>query len=214
VGAGGVFAFYPNKQMTTGEGGMIVTNRDDVAALCRSMANQGRDEMSPWLLHARLGFNYRMDELSAALGISQIRRIDEFVAKRARVAGVYDALLEGEPRVRTPLVRPGVKMSFFVYVVELQGNFERNAVMKRLAEKGVPSRAYFTPIHTQPYMRRAFGYSEGMFSVAERVAKSTIALPFYNELPKGDAEYVVSSLVQTLDELSGERSRVAYSGLQ
>ena len=210
VGAGGAFAFYPNKQMTTGEGGIIVTNQDDVAALCRSMANQGRDEMSPWLEHARLGFNYRMDELSAALGVSQLRRIDEFVAKRAGVAGVYDALLEDEPRVRTPVVRPGVKMSFFVYVVELQGNFDRNAVMKRLAEKGVPSRAYFTPIHTQPYMRRAFGYSEGMFPVAERAAKKTIALPFYNGLSEVEAEYVVSTLVRTLDELSGERSWVAH----
>ena len=208
VGAGGAFAFYPNKQMTTGEGGMIVTDRGEVAALCRSMANQGRDEMSPWLEHARLGFNYRMDEFSAALGVSQIRRIDEFVAKRASVASLYDALLEDEPRIRTPVVRPDVKMSFFVYVVELQGNFERNEVMERLAEKGVPSRAYFAPIHTQPYMRKAFGYSEGMFPVTERAARKTIALPFYNTLPEADAEHVVSTLVQTLDELSGSYSHV------
>jgi len=208
VGAGGAFAFYPNKQMTTGEGGMIVTDRGEVAALCRSMANQGRDEMSPWLEHARLGFNYRMDEFSAALGVSQIRRIDEFVAKRASVASLYDALLEDEPRIRTPVVRPDVKMSFFVYVVELQGNFERNEVMERLAEKGVPSRAYFAPIHTQPYMRKAFGYSEGMFPVTERAARKTIALPFYNTLPEADAEHVVSALVQTLDELSGSYSHV------
>jgi len=169
-GAGGVFAFYPNKQMTTGEGGMIVTNRDDVAALCRSMANQGRDEMSSWLDHARLGFNYRMDELSAALGVSQLRRIDKFVAKRARVAAAYNALLANEPRVRIPIVRPDTKMSFFVYVVELQEDFERDGVMKRLADKGVPSRGYFAPIHTQPYIREAFGYSEGMFPITERAA--------------------------------------------
>jgi perosamine synthetase len=201
-GAGGVFAFYPNKQITTGEGGMIVTNRDDLAALCRSMANQGRDEISPWLEHTRLGFNYRMDELSGALGVSQFRRIDEFVAKRARVAATYNALLADEPRVRTPIVRPDVKMSFFVYVVKLQGDFERDSVMERLAEKGVPSRGYFTPIHTQPYIREAFGYSEGMFPVTEETAKRTIALPFHNALLEADAEYVVSALVRTLDELS------------
>ncbi len=201
-GAGGVFAFYPNKQMTTGEGGMIVTNRDEVASMCRSMANQGRDEMSPWLEHARIGFNYRMDELSAALGISQLRRLDEFVSRRARVAATYDALLADESRVRTPVVRPDVKMSFFVYVVKLQGDFERDAVMKRLAEKGVPSRGYFAPIHTQPYMRETFGYSEGMFPVAEETAKRTVALPFHNTLPEADIEYVVSALAQTLDEMS------------
>lgn len=201
-GAGGVLAFYPNKQITTGEGGMIVTNRGDVAVLCRSMANQGRDEMSPWLEHARLGFNYRMDELSGALGVSQLRRIDEFVAKRARVAATYDTLLADEPRIRTPVVRPDVKMSFFVYVVELQRGFERYNVMRRLAEKGVPSRGYFAPVHTQPYMREAFGYSEGMFPVTEEASRRTMALPFHNALPETDAEYVVSALVRTLDELS------------
>ena len=201
-GAGGVLAFYPNKQMTTGEGGMIITNRDEVAALCRSMANQGRDEMSPWLKHARLGFNYRMDELSAALGVSQLRRIEEFVAKRARVAAVYDALLDDDPRIQTPVIRPDVKMSFFVYVVKLQENFERDSVIERLAQKGVPSRGYFAPIHIQPYIREAFGYSKGMFPVTEETAKRTIALPFHNALPEDDAEYVVSALSRTLDELS------------
>jgi perosamine synthetase len=200
-GVGGVFAFYPNKQMTTGEGGMIVTDRDDVAALCRSMANQGRGEMNAWLEHTRLGYNYRMDELSAALGISQLRRIDEFVAKRRWVAETYDALLQDEPRVRAPIVRPDVKMSYFVYVVELQGELRRDEVMHGLASKGVPSRGYFSPIHLQPYMRKMVGYREWALPVTERVATRTIALPFYNTLTAEDAEYVVSALVQVLDGL-------------
>jgi perosamine synthetase len=200
-GVGGVFAFYPNKQMTTGEGGMIVTDRDDVAALCRSMANQGRGEMNAWLEHTRLGYNYRMDELSAALGISQLRRIDEFVAKRRWVAQTYDALLQDEPRVRAPIVRPDVKMSYFVYVVELQGELRRDEVMRGLASKGVPSRGYFSPIHLQPYMRKMVGNREWALPVTERVATRTIALPFYNTLTAEDAEYVVSALVQVLDEL-------------
>ncbi len=200
-GAGGVFAFYPNKQMTTGEGGMIVTNRDDVASMCRSMANQGRDEMSPWLEHARLGFNYRMDELSAALGVSQLRRIEKFIASRERVAGIYDSLLRDDPRVRTPIVRPEVRMSRFVYVVEVQGDVERDAVMRGLADKGVPSRGYFSPIHVQPYIRKAYGYSEDAFPVTERAARRTIALPFHNNLPPEDIKYVVSALTRTLDEL-------------
>lgn len=201
VGAGGVFAFYPNKQMTTGEGGIIVTNHDDVASMCRSLANQGRDEISPWLEHARLGYNYRMDELSAALGVSQLRRIEEFVASRERVAGAYDVLLRDEPRVRTQIVRSGVRMSRFVYVIEVQGDLERDAVMRGLAEKGVPSRGYFTPIHLQPYIREAYGYAEGAFPVTERAARRTIALPFHNNLPSEDIEYVVSALKKTLDEL-------------
>ncbi|MBD0327760.1 MAG: DegT/DnrJ/EryC1/StrS family aminotransferase, partial [Pyrinomonadaceae bacterium] len=107
-----------------------------------------------------------------------------------------------EPRVRTPIVRPDTKMSFFVSVVELQEDFERDGVLTSLADKGVPSRGYFAPIHPQPYMREAFGYSEGMFPVTERAAIKTIALPFHNALPMTDVEYVVSSLVRTLDELS------------
>ena len=200
-GVGGVFAFYPNKQMTTGEGGMIVTNRDDVAEACRSMANQGRGRMGAWLAHERLGYNYRMDELSGALGVSQLRRIDEFVARRRRVAETYDALLREEPRVRIPIVRPDVKMSYFVYVIELQGELERDEVIRRLAVRGVPSRGYFSPIHLQSYVQERYGFREGMLPITERVAKRTIALPFYNDLPAEDAEYVVSALVKVLDEL-------------
>jgi len=166
------------------------------------MANQGRGEMGQWLEHARLGFNYRMSELAGALGVSQMRRIDEFVAKRARVAEAYNKLLADEHRVRTPVVRPDVKMSFFVYVVELKEDLDRDEVMKRLAEKGVPTRAYFSPIHTQPYISEAFGYSDGMFPVTERVARKTIALPFHNALSETEAKYVISTLMRTLDELS------------
>lgn len=201
-GVGGVFAFYPNKQITTGEGGMIVTDRDDIAMLCRSMANQGRGEMSAWLEHARLGFNYRMDELSGALGVSQLKKLDGFVNKRQRVADQYNALLVNEPRLRTPIVKPWAKMSYFVYVIELQGDLERDEVMRGLEVRGVPSRGYFSPIHTQPYIQQMFGYRQGVFPVTERIARRTIALPFHNNLPLEDTEYVAEQLRSVLNELS------------
>ena len=199
-GAGGAFAYYPNKQMTTGEGGMIVTNRDDVATLCRSMANQGRNEMGAWLDHPRLGFNYRMDEMSAALGVTQIRRIDQFAAHRAAVAAKYDSLFMGEPRVKIPRIRDWATMNYFVYVVELANGYDRDDVMRRLSERGVPTRGYFSPIHTQPYIREMFGGNPPSFPVTEAIAKRTLALPFHNHLPAEHAEFVVRNLREVLDE--------------
>jgi perosamine synthetase len=193
-GRAGCFAFYPNKQMTTGEGGVIVTDDGEMAELCRSLRNQGRGAMGTWLEHERLGFNYRLDELSAALGVSQIARLDTFLAKRARVAELYARRLEDLGWVRTPVVRDGVGMSWFVYVVTLASEIDRDAVIGSLAAVGIPSRAYFSPLHLQPYIRQRFGTEPGMLPVTEDIAKRTLALPFHNNVTEEQVERVVASL--------------------
>jgi perosamine synthetase len=193
-GAAGCFAFYPNKQITTGEGGMVVTNDGDLASLVRSLRNQGRGEMGTWLQHERLGFNYRMDELSAALGVSQIRRLPEFLEKRARVAQMYTDRLAGFGWVRPPAVHPDVTMSWFVYVVTLAQDVDRDALVASLALGGIPSRVYFSPIHLQPYIRERFDTREGMLPVTEDVAARTLALPFHNNLTEEQVDRVVDAM--------------------
>jgi len=192
----GVFAFYPNKQMTTGEGGTIVTDRDDWDTLFRSLRNQGRDVHDAWLSHTRLGYNYRLDEMSAALGLAQLGRIEELLAKRERVAQWYDERLEDVEGVQTPYIAPTTtRMSWFVYVVRLAPEIDRDAVVAALQERGIPSRPYFTPIHLQPFYRERFGYREGDFPVTEAVARSTLALPFSGVMTEEQVEYVCEHLV-------------------
>jgi len=200
-GDAAAFAFYPNKQMTTGEGGMIVTNDDQVAKLCRSLRNQGRGEMGAWLEHERLGYNYRMTEMSAALGVSQFRRIEELLAKRERVARMYTERLSELEWIRTPVVRPYVRMSWFVYVVTLAEGMHRDPVMKALAEEGIPTRGYFSPVHLQPYVRRRLGTKEGMLPVTESVARRTIALPFHGNMTEAEVDMVVEALKRCVEKL-------------
>jgi perosamine synthetase len=197
LGAAGAFAFYPNKQMTTGEGGMVVTDDGDLARTCRSLANQGRSEMGSWLRHERLGHNYRMDEMSAALGLSQLARLDDMLARRARVAALYSERLAGLPLL-TPVVLPGMHMSWFVYVVTLDEGFDRDRVIGAMEARGVPARGYFAPIHTQPYVRDRFGDLEGTLPVTEALARRTLALPFHNNLPEAELDHVVRTLADCL----------------
>jgi perosamine synthetase len=193
-GDAAAFAFYPNKQMTTGEGGMIVTDDDEIARLCRSMRNQGRGAMGAWLAHERLGYNYRMDELSAALGMSQFRRLETFLEKRAAVAKLYTERLQALDGVRPPVVKPHARMSWFVYVVTLAEGRNRDAVIEALAAQGIPARGYFAPIHTQPYIRARFGDLAGTLPVTEAIASRTLALPFHNHLSQADVEALVEAL--------------------
>ena len=198
-GDAAAFAFYPNKQMTTAEGGMIVTDDDEIARLCHSLRNQGRGEMGAWLAHERLGYNYRLDELSAALGVSQFRRLETFLAKRARVAQLYTERLAALDWVRPPQVKPNVRMSWFVYVVTLaegiaSERLDRDAVIHHLAEQGIPARGYFAPIHTQPYIRARFGDLAGTLPVTEAIASRTLALPFHNTLSDAEVDTVVAAL--------------------
>lgn len=200
-GEAAAFAFYPNKQMTTGEGGVIVTNNAEVARLSRSLRNQGRGEMGAWLEHERLGYNYRMDEMSAALGVSQFRRLERLLEKRARVAAWYTAHVQKVKGVRPPIVKPHVRMSWFVYVVTLEEGLDRGPVMRALKKEGIPSRGYFSPIHLQPYIRERFGYRGGELPVTESVARRTIALPFHTNLTLEEIELVVEALDRALSSV-------------
>jgi perosamine synthetase len=204
-GDAAAFAFYPNKQMTTGEGGIVVTDSTETARICRSLRNQGRGEMGAWLEHERLGYNYRMTEMSAALGVSQVRRVETFLAKRKEVARLYTERLAGLDWIRPPVVRPHVRMSWFVYVVTLREGLERNEVMRGMAERGIPTRGYFSPMHLQPYIRSLLNTKEGMLPITESVAQRTIALPFHNRLSENAVRYVVDNLADIMKLHRGGR---------
>ncbi|MDF9407873.1 MAG: UDP-4-amino-4-deoxy-L-arabinose--oxoglutarate aminotransferase [Pelotomaculum sp. PtaB.Bin013] len=193
-----VFAFYPNKQITTGEGGVISTNNSDLAGLCRSMRNQGRNSVGGWFNHCRLGYNYRLDELSAALGVAQMEYLDEILAKREAVAMAYNARLERLEGVALPYLEPGIKISWFVYVVRLAPGIDRDRVMAYLQGNGVDCRPYFQPIHLQPFYQEKFGYQSGDFPNTEFVASSTLALPFFNNITEKQLDYVVEVLTEAI----------------
>ena len=167
------------------------------------MRNQGRGEMGAWLEHERLGYNYRMTEMSAALGISQFKRLDELLAKREQVAKMYTERLAGLDLLRPPVVRPYVRMSWFVYVVTLAEGLHRDPVMEALAKEGIPTRGYFSPVHLQPYIREQLGTKEGMLPVTESVAKRTIALPFHANLTAAEVNLVVEALARCLKDPAG-----------
>lgn len=194
-----VFAFYPNKQMTTGEGGIVVTDDVDYATALRSFANQGRDDAGTWMNHVRLGYNYRLDEMSAALGLSQIARLDEMLEKRCQVAGWYAERLDGIDGVTVPYVAPETtRMSWFVYVIRLDERIDRTRLMADLETAGIPSRPYFVPIHLQPYYRECFGYQEGDFPITERIAQTTLAIPFFSDMSVEQVEYVCEQVQQQI----------------
>lgn len=193
-----VFAFYPNKQITTGEGGMVVTDDAGLADTMRSLRNQGRDTDGTWLRHVRLGYNYRLDELSAALGVAQVERLAELRRGRTRVAAAYQRALGGHDWVSLPKAGPSEEVDWFVYVVRLQPEIDRDALVGRLGALGVPTRPYFSPLHLQPYFRSLFGYKPGDFPVTERVAASTLALPFSSQLSDDDVQYVADTLAEVV----------------
>jgi perosamine synthetase len=194
-----VFAFYPNKQMTTGEGGLIVTNDPRLAALFRSLRNQGRDASDGWLQHSRLGYNYRLDEMSAALGNAQLARLDELLLKRQRVAAAYNSRLAAIDGLSLLHIAPATsRMSWFVYVVRLDSAVDRAAVMQALAARGVPSRPYFAPIHLQPFYTERFGYRTGDFATAESWGAHTLALPFSGVMTDEQIAYVCEILADVL----------------
>jgi perosamine synthetase len=198
-GHSAVFSFYPNKQMTTGEGAVITTNDAAAASLLRSLRNQGRDESGAWLSHERLGYNYRMTEMSAALGLAQLERIDAILARREAVAGMYREALAAVPAVHMITPAPWTsRLSWFAAIVRLAPELDRDELIMRLAEKGIPARAYFAPIHLQPMYRRLYGHAPGDFPVAERIARSTLALPFHNHMSAEDVDAVCNTLAQLL----------------
>ena len=189
------YAFYPNKQITTGEGGVIVTNDDKGAEMMRALRNQGRAPGDTWLQHTHLGYNYRLDEMSAALGVIQMSRIEELLQKRDRVAGWYTDRLSEIPGVHVPAIEPfTTRMSWFVYVVRLDPKINRDALAKRLEARGIAVRPYFLPIHLQPYMVERFGYREGDFPVTEDLGRRGLALPFSGVMTEDQVEDVCEDL--------------------
>ena len=193
------FAFYPNKQMTTGEGGMIVTHNEDWYHLFRSLRNQGRDMFNHWLSHNRLGYNYRLDEMSAALGLAQIQRIDELLEKRAQVATWYNTRLDEIEGVEIPVVRETTtRMSWFVYVVRCTG-IERNTLLEKLQERNIPSRPYFTPIHLQPFYEK-LGWKRGDLPNTELAGDTFLALPFSSVMTEEEVAYVCTNIQEIIAE--------------
>ena len=193
LGDAGVFGFYPNKQITTGEGGMIVTDDAELARLCRCIRNQGRDVGGGWQAHPRLGYNYRLSDINCAMGTVQLSRIDEIIAERRRVQALYRERLAEESRVRLQRISPDVEMSWFVLVVRLSDEYDqsdRGRILKAMAARGIGCSDYFAPIHLQPFYRERFGYKPGDFPVCEAVAARTIALPFHHELTAEDVDTV------------------------
>jgi perosamine synthetase len=189
-----VWAFYPNKQMTTGEGGAVTTGSAEEHELLVSLRNQGRLETSSWLQHGRLGFNYRLDDLSAALGIGQLEKLDRILASRGEVAARYAGLLDGL-EVELPVADDGDhERSWFVYVVKLPRGVDRDGVIAALAADGIACAPYLPSIHLQPYMRERYGFAEGLCPVSEDASARTMAIPFHARLEREDQERVADAL--------------------
>jgi perosamine synthetase len=200
-GRASVFGFYPNKQITTGEGGMIVTDDDVFANMCRSLRNQGREGMS-WLAHQRLGYNYRLSEINAAIGCVQCDRIEEILTARRKVAHAYISRLMTNRFLILPTLEDDTHMSWFVFVVRLNDLFEvgnRDDIMRELRAQGIGCNNYFPPIHLQPYMAEQFGFKEGDFPVCEYVSARTLSLPFFSKISTRQVQRVVDTLEKILD---------------
>jgi len=202
-GVAGAFAFYPNKQMTTGEGGIVVTNNEELYLYAKSLRNQGRGITENWLEHVNLGYNYRLSEIPCALGIEQLKKLDSFLEKRSQVASRYQKLFSKIDGIEVPKIENYTnKMSWFVYVIKLDRKINRDGVMNYLNQNGIGCRNYFFPIHLQPYYKERFGFKEGMLPVTEDVSKRTIAIPFYNNLSLENQEIVAQTLKKAIAQFS------------
>jgi perosamine synthetase len=196
-GPAAVFGFYPNKQLATGEGGVVVTHSEEEWRVLVSLRNQGRsyEPGSSWFNHVRLGFNYRWTDVQAAIGIAQLEKLDRILELRAAAASRYDDLLSGLATVERPSPDDADhRRSWFVYVIRLTSDLDRARVMEELRRNGVATAEYVPCIHLQPYMRERYGFAEGMCPVAEEVAAHTMALPFFTGIEPEDQERVVEVL--------------------
>ena len=202
VGARGnlaVFAFYANKQLTTGEGGMVVSESGADKERIDSERNQGRAPDMDWLDHDRLGFNYRLSEIACAVGLAQLERLADMLAARARVAALYGEALGGIDGLELPLPdRDGDARGWFVYVVQLPRGLDRDATIEALRERGVASKPYLPAIHLMSFYRERFGHRDGEFPVAEDVARRSLALPFFPQMSEGQVAHVADSLAAVL----------------
>lgn len=198
LGDCGVFAFYPNKQITTGEGGVIVTDDDEIAKQAKILRNQGRNADSEWFEHVALGYNYRLSDINCAIGIEQLKRLEFILQQRETAARKYDARLSNNPHLVMPSIEfADGRISWFVYVVRLNENFtrkKRDSIVARMNEAGIGCGRYFAPIHLQPLYVRNFKYKTGDFPVAERTAERVVALPFFNKISGAQIDEVVGTL--------------------
>jgi perosamine synthetase len=198
-GPSAVFAFYPNKQITTGEGGMVTTHSEEEWRLLRSLRNQGRGDDGGWLEHVRLGYNYRLDDVRAALGIGQLEKLDEILRLRRDVAARYGELLRDIDGVEVPLADDADHVrSWFVYVVKLPDNAARERVIAHFEREGIGFNRYLPSIHLQPYMRERYGFREGLCPVSEDASSRTLALPFFTALERDAQERVAEALAAAL----------------
>jgi perosamine synthetase len=199
-GPPGVFGFYPNKQIATGEGGVVVTHSEETWQLLRSLRNQGRSyDGGGWFNHVRLGFNYRWTDLQAAVGIAQLEKLDRALELRSAAAARYGELLADVDGVELAAADDADhRRSWFVYVLALAPEIDRARVMADLRERGVDCAEYVPCIHLLTYMRERYGFGEGLCPVAEEIASRTLALPFFPGIEADDQEYVVDALRATL----------------
>ncbi len=203
-GDAAVFAFYPNKQITTAEGGMIVTDNPRVAKLCRSLRNQGRDDDAGWLRHAHLGFNYRLSDLHSALGVAQLERIDDLLAARRRIAALYSRWLADVPQIALPWDPASTNRSWFVYAIRLRGSSaapSRNHLMAGLRERGIACQAYFPAVHLQPYFQDVRLGPRRPLPHTEAASASCLALPFFPSMAEEQVDEVCASVREILAEL-------------
>lgn len=205
-GDAGAFAFYPNKQMTTAEGGMVVTNDEHVAKLCRSLRNQGRDEDSTWLRHAHLGYNYRLSDLHCALGLAQLERIEELLEARERAAAAYDRELSGIARIQLPARRGGdrTRRSWFAYVIQVHGGPAgkvRDRLMHGLRERGIGCQAYFPPIHCQPYFQALGAGTREPLPRTEAASERCLTLPLFSTMTDEQVAEVCAAVREVLGEI-------------
>ena len=200
-GISGAFGFYPNKQMTTGEGGFATTHSEEEFELLKSLRNQGRSYANRWFHHVRLGFNYRLSDLQAAVGIAQLEKLDEILPLRDEAAARYGELLAGVDGVDAPYPDDEEhRRSWFVYVPKLARGIDRDRVLELLAEEEIEAGNYVPCVHLMPYMRERYGFAEGMCPVAEDAASRTLALPFYTGIDPDDQERVVAALARAIDQ--------------
>ena len=193
-----VFGFYANKQLTTAEGGVVLTDDDDLYTLLKSLTNQGRSDDGAWLVHSRLGFNYRLSDVHAAIGVAQLERLDWMQDARARIAGMYQDRMQHVQGV-TPMYEGPERRSWFVYAPRLDADLDRDAIIGRLEAEGVSAKPYLPCIHLQPYYREVHGHGPGELPITESISASTIALPFFCEMTEEQVDRVCSALERAIE---------------
>ena len=206
-GDAGLFAFYPNKQITTGEGGMLVTSSKAIASRARKLRNQGRDPGLDWLQHAEVGFSYRLSDINCALGISQLKRIEEIIVRRQRLAGIYDRQLAAEANIRRPPLKSVMgRISWFGYPIQLTIEFtraDRDAICESMERKGIATGRYFAPLHLQPVFHAAMWRGAPKLGLpnTESVADRVITLPFFNTLTENEIHEICGALADSIIEI-------------